>query len=131
MTDDERAIRDLVTTWMKASQAGDVQTVLSLMADDVIFMVPGHEPFGKEAFAAMSKGMEGVHMEGSSAARPRNRHHVIANAQRRARQAALLVTENECERFVAMPDSRQRLAGIQRRSDHTVRLAQRLHGLGE
>lgn len=66
MTDDERAIRDLVTTWMKASQAGDVQTVLSLMTDDVVFMVPGREPFGKEAFAAMSKGMEDVRMEGSS-----------------------------------------------------------------
>jgi uncharacterized protein (TIGR02246 family) len=46
MTDDERAIRDLVATWMKASEAGDVQTVLNLMADDMIFMVPGREPFG-------------------------------------------------------------------------------------
>jgi ketosteroid isomerase-like protein len=34
MTDDERAIRDLVATWMAASQAGDVATVLGLMADD-------------------------------------------------------------------------------------------------
>jgi ketosteroid isomerase-like protein len=50
MTDDERAIRDLVATWMKASEASDVQTVLSLMADDVSFMVPGREPFGKDAF---------------------------------------------------------------------------------
>lgn len=66
MTDDERAIRDLVATWMTASQAGDVDTVLSLMADDVVFMVPGREPFGKEAFAAASKGMQGVRMEGSS-----------------------------------------------------------------
>ena len=28
MIDDERAIRDLVASWMKASEAGDVQTVL-------------------------------------------------------------------------------------------------------
>jgi uncharacterized protein (TIGR02246 family) len=41
MTDDERAIRDLVERWMSASRAGDLATVLSLMADDVIFMVPG------------------------------------------------------------------------------------------
>ena len=41
MSDDERAIRDLIATWMKASEAGDVNTVMSLMADDVIFMVPG------------------------------------------------------------------------------------------
>jgi uncharacterized protein (TIGR02246 family) len=32
----------------------------------VIFQVPGREPFGKEAFAAMSQGMKGVRMEGSS-----------------------------------------------------------------
>jgi uncharacterized protein (TIGR02246 family) len=66
MTDDERAIRELVATWMTASQAGDVDTVLGLMTDDVVFMVPGREPFGKEAFAAASKGMTGVRMEGSN-----------------------------------------------------------------
>ena len=51
---------------MAASQAGDTATVLSLMTDDVVFQVPGREPFGKEAFAAMSQGMKGVRMEGSS-----------------------------------------------------------------
>ena len=64
MSDDERAIRDLVATWMKASAAGDLDTVLGLMTDDVVFMVPGREPFGKEAFAAMSRGMGGARMEG-------------------------------------------------------------------
>ena len=70
ITNDERAIRDLVATWMAASRAGDTAKVLSLMADDVIFQVPGREPFGKAAFAAMSQkmsdGMKGVRMEGSS-----------------------------------------------------------------
>jgi uncharacterized protein (TIGR02246 family) len=66
MSDDERAIRDLVETWMRASQAGDTARVLGLMADDVVFMVPGREPFGKDAFAAMAKDMAGVRMEGSS-----------------------------------------------------------------
>ena len=47
MTDDEQAIRELVATWMAASKAGDLDTVLSLMADDVIFMATGREPFGK------------------------------------------------------------------------------------
>ena len=65
MTDDERAIRDLVATWMAASQSGDVATVLGLMADDVVFIVPGREPFGKEAFAAASQSMKGVRFEGS------------------------------------------------------------------
>ena len=66
MTDDERAIRELVATWMTASQAGDIDTVLGLMTDDVVFMVPGREPFGKDAFAAASRGMSGVRMEGNN-----------------------------------------------------------------
>jgi uncharacterized protein (TIGR02246 family) len=66
MTEDERAIRQLVSTWMAASQAGDTETVLSLMADDVVFMVPGQEPFGKAAFAAAARGMQNVRMEGTS-----------------------------------------------------------------
>lgn len=66
MTDDEVAIRALVSTWMKASAAGDVDTVLSLIADDVIFMVPGREPFGKEQFRAASERMKNMRMEGTS-----------------------------------------------------------------
>ena len=66
MTEDERAIRELVSTWIAASRAGDTETVLSLMADDVVFMVPGQEPFGKEAFAAAARGMRNVRMEGTS-----------------------------------------------------------------
>jgi uncharacterized protein (TIGR02246 family) len=66
MTDDERAIRDLVATWLRASQAGDVETVLGLMTDDVVFMVPGREPFGTEAFAAASEGMKDMRLEGTS-----------------------------------------------------------------
>lgn len=31
MSDDERAIRDLIATWMSASQAGDTDTVLGPM----------------------------------------------------------------------------------------------------
>jgi len=50
MTEDERAIRQVVASWMAASRAGDTATVLSLMADDAVFMVPGREPFGREAF---------------------------------------------------------------------------------
>ena len=66
MPDDERAIRELVQTWLAASQKGDLQTVLGLMADDVIFMLPGQNPFGKEAFAASFKGLNGVRFEMSS-----------------------------------------------------------------
>ena len=66
MSEDERAIRNLIATWMTATASGDQDEVLSLMADDVIFMVPGQAPFGKEAFAATSRGMKDVRLEGKS-----------------------------------------------------------------
>ena len=66
MTDDERAIRELVEAWLAASKAGDISTVLSLMTDDVVFMVPGRKPFGKAAFAAAADGMKGVRIDGAS-----------------------------------------------------------------
>ena len=50
ISSDEKAIRELVDKWLTASKKGDVATLHSLMADDVIFMTPGREPFGKEAF---------------------------------------------------------------------------------
>jgi uncharacterized protein (TIGR02246 family) len=66
VTDDERAIRKLVETWMAASRAGDVDAVLELMTEDMVFMVPGREPFGKEAFAENSKRMGSAGVEGTS-----------------------------------------------------------------
>ena len=50
MSADEQAIRDLVETWMRATQSGDAATVLSLMTEDAVFMVPGREPFGLRGF---------------------------------------------------------------------------------
>jgi uncharacterized protein (TIGR02246 family) len=66
MTEDERAIRAVVERWFAATRAGDIDTVLDLMTDDVVFMVPGRQPFGKEAFAAASKGMANVAIDGAS-----------------------------------------------------------------
>ncbi|MBZ9863209.1 SgcJ/EcaC family oxidoreductase [Mesorhizobium sp. CA12] len=66
MTDDATAIRQVVETWMAASRKGDLETVLGLMTDDVVFMVPGKEPFGKEAFAAASRGMGETKIDGDS-----------------------------------------------------------------
>jgi uncharacterized protein (TIGR02246 family) len=65
MSDDEKAIRTLVETWFSASKAGDSATVLSLMTDDVIFMVPGQEPFGKQTFAEASAAMGGMKIDGT------------------------------------------------------------------
>ena len=66
MTEDERAIRELVATWMSASKAGNSETVLSLIADDAVFMVVGQEPFGKDAFRAASQGQKDLRIEGTS-----------------------------------------------------------------
>lgn len=66
MDKDEQAIRDLVDTWFAATKAGDLETVLGLMSDDVVFMVPGQEPFGKEIFEANSLTMKNVRVEGTS-----------------------------------------------------------------
>jgi uncharacterized protein (TIGR02246 family) len=60
MDNDEQSIRSLVETWMRATLAGDLNRVLELMADDVVFLGAGRPPLrGREAFAAASRGMEG------------------------------------------------------------------------
>ncbi|WP_332699917.1 YybH family protein [Bosea sp. (in: a-proteobacteria)] len=66
MSEDERAIRGLVENWMAATKAGDVEAVLALIADDVVFMVPGAEPFGKQAFAGALAGLGQFTIEGRS-----------------------------------------------------------------
>ena len=60
---DEQAIHELVDTWLDATKRHDYSAILNLMDDDVIFMVPGQEPFGKEAWSAR---MTDVHVEGRS-----------------------------------------------------------------
>jgi len=67
MDQDEQAIRDLVSTWMSASAAGDHERVLGLMADDVVFLMPGRSPIrGKAAFAAAQAALKGVRLEAAS-----------------------------------------------------------------
>ena len=58
MNSDEQAIRALVTKWHGATAAGDVETVLGLMAADVVFLVAGQAPMrGRGAF---EKGLRGL-----------------------------------------------------------------------
>lgn len=66
MSGDERAIRELVEAWMDASGRGDLATVLELMSDDVLFLTPGREPFGKEAFGAAFESTRGSALDGRS-----------------------------------------------------------------
>ena len=65
-SDDELAIRQVVHRWLDATKAGDYETVLTLMADDVVFLVPGREPFGKEAFRSQSQQLKNALVEGKS-----------------------------------------------------------------
>lgn len=55
MMNDEDQIRALVQTWQSATKAGDIDTVLSLMTEDVVFLVPGREPMRKAEFEALSR----------------------------------------------------------------------------
>ena len=45
MGSDERAIREVHTTWIDAVNAGDLVRLLTLMTDDVVFLNPGQAPF--------------------------------------------------------------------------------------
>ena len=52
MGSDERAIREVHSTWIDAVNAGDLARLLSLMADDVVFLNPGDEGLGRDGFSA-------------------------------------------------------------------------------
>src|SRR5260370_18950262 len=60
MGTDERAIRDVHSTWTDAGNAGDLVRLLRLMADDVVFLNPGQEPFGRDGF---SPGFSAAHQQ--------------------------------------------------------------------
>src|ERR1051326_7457378 len=69
MSSDERAIRDLIATWLQASAGGDNDTVLGLMTDDVVFLVAGRPPFGKAEFAATSNALSTHRIKAGAGAR--------------------------------------------------------------
>jgi uncharacterized protein (TIGR02246 family) len=49
---DERAIRETHATWIEAVNAGDLDRLLSMMADDVVLLSPGQAPTGRDGFSA-------------------------------------------------------------------------------
>ncbi len=56
MTKDEQAIREVFETWQRAAVASDIDQLLPLMSEDVVFLTPGNPPMkGREAFAAAFK----------------------------------------------------------------------------
>ncbi|HUS19426.1 MAG TPA: SgcJ/EcaC family oxidoreductase [Terriglobales bacterium] len=53
MSSDQQSIRKLVADWLRYSESGEVEKILPLMAEDVIFLTPGNPPIrGRDAFAA-------------------------------------------------------------------------------
>ena len=60
MGPDEREIREVHSTWIEAVNAGHLVRLLTLMADDVVFMNPGREPFGRDGFPA---GFSAAHQQ--------------------------------------------------------------------
>src|SRR5215831_5249336 len=60
MGPDERAIREMHTTWIHAVNAGDLVCLHSLMADDVVFLNPGQAPVGRDGF---SPGFSAAHQQ--------------------------------------------------------------------
>jgi len=58
MSTEEQAIRDLVARWHRATAAGDVDIILGLMADDVVFLVPGQPPMkGRSSFERVLRAL--------------------------------------------------------------------------
>lgn len=52
MACDEREIRTVHSIWVDAINAGDLARLLTLVAEDVVFLTPGQPPFGREGFSS-------------------------------------------------------------------------------
>ena len=69
MKSDEEQIREIVSNWMEATRTGDVESILRLMTDDVVFLVPGKPVMRKRDFAAAARAQaapEGPQFDGTS-----------------------------------------------------------------
>lgn len=101
MQPDESAIRAVHSTWIEAVNAGDLDGLLGLMADDVVFLNPGRAPFGRDGFPP-----------GFSAAHQRARINCVSELEN-----VVVVGE------VAYTLSRDSLSVTPRAGGETVRLA--------
>ena len=60
----EQSIRAWLDAWCRASAAGDYKAMLPMLADDMVFLVPGAPPFGKKEFQSAWEGpMKGARVE--------------------------------------------------------------------
>ena len=49
---DESQIRELLAAWRRATREGNVEALLGMLTDDVVFLTPGNPPFGRKEFEA-------------------------------------------------------------------------------
>jgi uncharacterized protein (TIGR02246 family) len=49
---EEQKIRDFIADWARASEAGDLDTLLGMMAEDVVFLTAGNPPMSRADFAS-------------------------------------------------------------------------------
>ena len=68
MSEDELAIRSAVSAWLEATQRGDIDSVLSLMTEDALFLLPGQPPMTRAAFEVASRAQAAakLHIEARS-----------------------------------------------------------------
>ena len=67
MQTDEQAIRNLVDAWLRASEGGETESVLTLMADDVVFLQPGQPPMrGRSAYREAQASHAALKIEAKS-----------------------------------------------------------------
>ena len=52
MTSDEREIRKVHSIWIDAVNAGDLARLLTLVAEDAVFLTPSQSPLGREGFSS-------------------------------------------------------------------------------
>ena len=59
MKADEQQIRDVIARWAAATKAGDLDTIVTLMIDDALFLTPGNAPMTKDGFVKSFRGFAG------------------------------------------------------------------------
>jgi uncharacterized protein (TIGR02246 family) len=67
MHPDEQAIRELIERWARATAAGDIAELMTMMTEDVVFLTPGQGPMRRDDFTAgFLAAIEHVRIEAQS-----------------------------------------------------------------
>ena len=68
MPNEKEEIRELLAAWMRATAAGQLEPLLELMDEDVVFLIPGQPAMrGREGFAvAFKAAMQRFRIDGRS-----------------------------------------------------------------